>query len=64
MEPVKQKEKVCILASPETHVIAEQYRTQLEGKTVDIQYQLAENHSFDRVYKIQTVNNEYKVVEQ
>lgn len=58
-----EREKICILASEESHAFAEQLRNDYSGCNTDIRYSLPEDHLFDRVVKITTENDRYKVVE-
>ncbi|MDL4839563.1 ATP phosphoribosyltransferase regulatory subunit [Aquibacillus rhizosphaerae] len=55
--------KVCILATEASHVYAETVRKTYTNSIVDIQYEPTNLEQFDKVVKIVTENNQYKVVE-
>ncbi|SER09847.1 ATP phosphoribosyltransferase regulatory subunit [Gracilibacillus ureilyticus] len=52
----------CIIAAPETHAIAEKYRSELPEDIVDIQYKLENEAVYHTVYEVIRENNQYKVV--
>ncbi|UOQ85732.1 ATP phosphoribosyltransferase regulatory subunit [Gracilibacillus salinarum] len=64
MKAEAEPEKICILASPKTHAIAEQFRMELDEQVVDIQYELKEGIRYHRTYQVVEEDNEYKVVER
>ncbi|WP_208590887.1 ATP phosphoribosyltransferase regulatory subunit [Gracilibacillus suaedae] len=64
MEPEKEPEKICIIASPETHAIAEEFRIEMEEQVVDIQYELKNQTSYHTIYQVVVENSQYKVVEK
>ncbi|MBM7572269.1 ATP phosphoribosyltransferase regulatory subunit [Aquibacillus albus] len=57
-------QKICIVASEETHAYAESMRQSYPNVIVDIRYNLPEVHQFDKVLEIKKENNDYKVVEK
>ncbi|UOQ47714.1 ATP phosphoribosyltransferase regulatory subunit [Gracilibacillus caseinilyticus] len=64
MKAETEPEKICILASPKTHAIAEQFRMELDEQVVDIQYELKVGVKYHRTYQVVEKDNEYKVVER
>lgn len=58
-----EKEKLCIIASESSHAYAEELRSKYPEYITEIRYGLPENHNFDRVLKLTTEKNTYKVVE-
>lgn len=59
-----ERETLCILASEETHTYAEQLRHSYPDYVTDIRYDLPESQTaFDRIIKIETDEQSYKVVE-
>lgn len=61
MNATEQKERICILATEETHVQAEQLREDFEDQIVDIQYQLPDNHHYDRIIPVEDATKEKAV---
>ncbi len=57
------RERICILASEESHVYAENLRSSYPGAIVDVQYELVNQQRYDKIIKIVNENNQYKVVE-
>ncbi|WP_066193586.1 ATP phosphoribosyltransferase regulatory subunit [Gracilibacillus timonensis] len=62
MQPASETSKACIIAKPETHAIAEAYRTELAEQVVDIQYQLENPANYENLYQVVEENSQYKVV--
>ncbi|WP_053219529.1 ATP phosphoribosyltransferase regulatory subunit [Virgibacillus senegalensis] len=60
------REKICLLASPENHAFAEAARSDFSDQIVDIRYDLPDKERavYDRIYKILKEDNLWKVVEQ
>ncbi|MFC4404469.1 ATP phosphoribosyltransferase regulatory subunit [Gracilibacillus xinjiangensis] len=56
--------RACILATPETHAIAEKHRKELPEEIVDIQYELQNETVYNTIYTIVRDNNQYKVVKR
>ncbi|MRH42585.1 ATP phosphoribosyltransferase regulatory subunit [Aquibacillus halophilus] len=59
-----QYEKICILASEESHVYAETIRQSYSNCIVDIKYELVNSDEFDKVIQIVKDDNNYRVVEK
>ncbi|GAE91489.1 ATP phosphoribosyltransferase regulatory subunit [Gracilibacillus boraciitolerans JCM 21714] len=57
-------EKICILATPATHAVAEQFRTEIDEQVVDIQYELRNKSVYQKIYQVVEENSQYKVVEK
>src|SRR5699024_2575002 len=53
IESESKKAQICLLASPETHVKAEQMRINFPNAQVDILYQLPKEHSYDEIINVQ-----------
>ncbi|SFM37141.1 ATP phosphoribosyltransferase regulatory subunit [Gracilibacillus orientalis] len=64
MEPEQEPEKICIIASPETHAIAEKFRMEMEEQVVDIQYELKNQTTYHQIFQVVEENSQYKVVEK
>lgn len=58
ISPDPAKKRICLIASPETHVQAEQMRQQLEDIQVDIQYQIPAQHNYDQIIDLTKEVNE------
>jgi ATP phosphoribosyltransferase regulatory subunit len=57
IEPIKQKQRICLLATEATHVEAEKRRVSYSDQIVDIQYVLAEEHHYDQVINVNDIRN-------
>ncbi|MDX8047062.1 ATP phosphoribosyltransferase regulatory subunit [Gracilibacillus sp. S3-1-1] len=64
MKPEQEPDKICILASPETHAIAEKHRIAMDEPVVDIQYELKDQSVYHTVYEVVEEDGQYKVVEK
>src|SRR5690606_15610391 len=58
------REKVCIIASDESLVYAEQLRDTFKNEIVDVQLDERNLESYDRVFQIKTNNGEFEVLEK
>ncbi|SHN17639.1 ATP phosphoribosyltransferase regulatory subunit [Gracilibacillus kekensis] len=64
MNAEQEPEKICILATPATHAVAEQFRIDMEEQVVDIQYQLKSDANYQKIYQVVEEDSQYKVVEK
>ncbi|WP_240468587.1 ATP phosphoribosyltransferase regulatory subunit [Gracilibacillus sp. YIM 98692] len=64
MDQKQWKEKICLLATPKTHAVAEKFRHEFRDKIVDIRYEITNNQAYDKVYDLVEDNSGYKVVER
>ncbi|KAB8138839.1 ATP phosphoribosyltransferase regulatory subunit [Gracilibacillus oryzae] len=64
METKDSLTKACIIATPETHSIAEKYREDLPEDIVDIQYHVHNEAIYSAIYTVILDNNQYKVVKR
>lgn len=53
IEDEPKKAQICLLASPKTHVKAEQMRINFPNAQVDIRYQLPKGHRYDQIINVQ-----------
>lgn len=60
----EKQSRICILATEKSHAYAEKLRESYPDAIVDIQYEIRNEDTFDKILQVIEENNNYKVVEK